>query len=380
MEDKILEILRGAGKSYTLLFISPISRHVVDSYVETAIANKAPINFIASLNQVDVDGGYTGWSPQAFAEYVKKKLLEKCSENYPLILELDHGGPWLKDDHVARKYSYEETLNNFLRSLEAFLRAGFQILHLDATVDLEAPSGYAEPEKAAKRTIDLLTYAEDLANQVGVKEVFYEIGSDRWGYKPPEVYDIFLSNLVSEAKSKKLPLSRIVFAVAHVGTEVKLQNRVDIRTLSSFINLINSHGFKLKIHSGDFLENPEILPLTGVGGVNIGPMLAYEMYSTLVNILTVKMSESEAKKYLRLLLELITLADKYSKYTGIEKVEEYHIGLASRYVWNSQEMQSLIQEISRSLQVDVEMLVTSHLKRIMEVYIEKLKGRNLLGY
>lgn len=370
--NKYQEFLHFSGEGYTLLFLSPISTQVVNTYIDVATSKRTPIAFIASLNQVDIDGGYTGWTPQTFAEFVKKRIKEITGWEYPVFLQLDHGGPWLKDQHIERNYSFEEALSHFLKSLEEFLKSGFQLIHLDATIDIEKPGGFADPELAASRTVELLTYAEDLAIQSGVDEVFYEVGSDRWGYKPPQIYNKFLSSFVDIAKSRKLDLSKIVFTVAHVGTEVKPGNRVDPCILSDFVSLLKRHGFKLKIHSGDYLQNPEVLIETGVGGVNIGPMFADVMYSSLIRVLKEKMNAYAAKQYIETLNTMIISADKLAKYTGKGKIEEYRLGLASRYIWSKAEVQGLIEKISQELQLDVNAYLSENVRKMIEFYIEKL--------
>jgi hypothetical protein len=379
MRNQCYEFLLNAGEGYALLFLSPISMHVVNSFIDVAVSSGAPLAFIASLNQVDLDGGYTGWTPRAFADFVNKRVVEAAGWEYPVILQLDHGGPWLKDKHIERNYTYEEALSDFLKSLEEFLKAGFCLIHLDATVDIEKPDMSADPGKAASRTVELLAYSEDLAAQLGIDRVFYEVGSDRWGYKPPHIYNYFLSSFVDSAKSRKLDLSKIVFSVAHVGTEVKPGNKADLGTLSIFVSLVKTYGFKLKIHSGDYLENPEVLLEAGVGGVNIGPMFAHVMYSSIVKILTEKMDSNEAIKYIEHLNSLITSADRLSKYTGKGKIEEYKLGLASRYIWSRPEVRGLISKISQTLQVDIDAFLAQQLKKAIMFYVEKLKIGGLVN-
>ena len=371
------KLLRDAGKGYTLLFLSPLSKHVVDSFIEVAVAEKAPVAFAASLNQVDLDGGYTGWTPSAFAEYVRLRLAEVAGENYPLILQLDHGGPWFKDKHIEKSYSYEEAVEDFLKSLEGFLRAGFQILHIDATIDLNNPSRNAEPEVAASRTAGLITHAEHLAAEIGVY-VLYEVGSDRWGYKPPESYEGFLSTLVHELKARGIDPSKVVFSAAHVGTEVRPGNRVDRSALESFVSLMSARGLKLKVHSGDYLENPELLPEVGVGGVNIGPMFAHVMYSSIVKTLsTSKLDPVEAQRYIQHFNELIISSDRLSKYTR-EGIEEYKLGLASRYAWSKLETREFVRRVSQILGQDLNALLKQRLKEVMRTYLYKLNLNGLV--
>ena len=64
---RTLIALRQSGSaSITLLAVCPNSEAVLEAAVKTAAACQAPMLFAATLNQVDTDGGYTGWTPAAF--------------------------------------------------------------------------------------------------------------------------------------------------------------------------------------------------------------------------------------------------------------------------------------------------------------------------
>src|SRR4051812_49532258 len=61
--------LRASGKAeVTLLAVCPNSEAVLEAAVQVAGANHTPMLFAATLNQVDRDGGYTGWTPASFVE------------------------------------------------------------------------------------------------------------------------------------------------------------------------------------------------------------------------------------------------------------------------------------------------------------------------
>src|SRR5687768_15772603 len=92
--------LRQEGKAQlTLLAICPNSVAVLEAAVRVASECDAPMLFAATLNQVDRDGGYTGWTPASFCEQLDAFAARyRCRQAiYPC---LDHGGPWLKDRHA----------------------------------------------------------------------------------------------------------------------------------------------------------------------------------------------------------------------------------------------------------------------------------------
>jgi len=116
--------LRARGTQITLLAVCPNSETVLEAAIQVAAANNTPMLFAATLNQVDRDGGYTGWTPRAFVARIKE-LAEKHHCASPLYPCLDHGGPWLKDAHTLAGLSLEETMNEVKATLTACLEAGY---------------------------------------------------------------------------------------------------------------------------------------------------------------------------------------------------------------------------------------------------------------
>ena len=91
-------ILRGLRASYaeegpvpTVLAICPNSEAVVRASVAAAREAEAPLFFAATLNQVDLDGGYTGWTQQEFMGLVRQTA-EEFGSGGPIVVGLDHGG------------------------------------------------------------------------------------------------------------------------------------------------------------------------------------------------------------------------------------------------------------------------------------------------
>ena len=140
--------LRASGKAQvTLLAVCPNSDAVLEAAVQVAAANRTPMLFAATLNQVDRDGGYTGWTAAAFVERLNdfgKRY--QASALYPC---LDHGGPWLKDAHTTAGLDFETTMNEVKASLAACLEAGYALLHIDPTVDRTRADNAPGPAEAS---------------------------------------------------------------------------------------------------------------------------------------------------------------------------------------------------------------------------------------
>ena len=132
--------LRGQGTQITLLAVCPNSAAITEAAVKVAAANHMPMLLVATLNQVDRDGGYTGWTPGQFVAQLGE-YARQYQWDGPLYPCLDHGGPWLKDAHTLARLSYEESMDEVKASLVACLEAGYRLLHIDPTVDRTLPSG-----------------------------------------------------------------------------------------------------------------------------------------------------------------------------------------------------------------------------------------------
>ncbi len=103
---KMKELEKVEGRPSTL-FACPNSETVIKAALRSAKRANAPIKFAATLNQVDEDGGYTGLTQSEFVEMVKIEA-EAISYEGLIIVALDHGGPWLKDQHSIENWSLEE--------------------------------------------------------------------------------------------------------------------------------------------------------------------------------------------------------------------------------------------------------------------------------
>src|SRR5690606_22719590 len=94
----------------TFLAVCPNSSTVIRAALRTAKRNNAPIKFAATLNQVDLDGGYTGFTPEQFVRSIRKEA-QLINFNGPVIIAIDHGGPWLKDLHRQEQWSLEQSMS-----------------------------------------------------------------------------------------------------------------------------------------------------------------------------------------------------------------------------------------------------------------------------
>jgi tagatose-1,6-bisphosphate aldolase non-catalytic subunit AgaZ/GatZ len=69
---------------------------VITAWLGAAKRNNAPINFAATLNQMDLDGGHTGLTTKQFVQILRQET-RAIHFARPVIVAVDHGGPSLQD-------------------------------------------------------------------------------------------------------------------------------------------------------------------------------------------------------------------------------------------------------------------------------------------
>jgi D-tagatose-1,6-bisphosphate aldolase subunit GatZ/KbaZ len=264
--------LHARGTRITLLAVCPNSDAVLEAAIQMAAANDMPMLFAATLNQVDRDGGYTGWTPRDFVTRMEE-LAAKHGCASPLYPCLDHGGPWLKDAHTRDGLSLEETMNEVKATLTACLEAGYALLHVDPTVDRTLPPGQPpEIEVVVERTAELIAHAESERERLGRPPVSYEVGTEEvhGGLVDFDSFDRFLTALRARLEGMGLAHAWPCFIVARVGTDLHTTT-FDPESARRLYERVKPLGSLIKGHYTDWVANPADYPATGMGGANVGP-------------------------------------------------------------------------------------------------------------
>jgi tagatose-1,6-bisphosphate aldolase non-catalytic subunit AgaZ/GatZ len=277
--------LRAQGITMTLLAVCPNSAAVLEAAVKVAAANHAPMLFAATLNQVDRDGGYTGWTPAAFVEAIGRHAAAHRWDGllYPC---LDHGGPWLKDVHTLARLSLQQTMDEVKGTLVACLQAGYALLHIDPTVDRTLPPDQPVPiETVIARTIELIEHAERARRRLDLSPIAYEVGTEEvhGGLVDPDNFCRFVNGLRDGLAERDLQDAWPCFIVAKVGTDLHT-TFFDPQAARWLYDVVAPLGSLVKGHYTDWVENPADYPLTGMGGANVGPEFTAEEYLALADL------------------------------------------------------------------------------------------------
>ncbi|MBN1286569.1 MAG: class II D-tagatose-bisphosphate aldolase, non-catalytic subunit [Anaerolineae bacterium] len=269
----------------TLLAVCPNSVAVLEAAVVAARRSNAPMLFAATLNQVDRDGGYTGWTQRAFVA-VLAEYARKYNWDGPLYPCLDHGGQWLKDMHAIKRLDLEATTGEVKASLTAALEAGYKLLHIDPTVDKTLPPGATlSIDLVVDRTVELIVHAESERARLGLPPVDYEVGTEEvhGGLVDYANFERFLTRLRAELAARGLLHAWPCFIVAKVGTDLHT-TFFDPQTAARLYATVAPLGSLIKGHYTDWVENPADYPASGMGGANVGPEFTAEEYRALADL------------------------------------------------------------------------------------------------
>ena len=287
--DAILTALKGTfagrGSVPTILAVCPNSKAVVDAALRAARQAEAPLFFAATLNQVDLDGGYTGWTPHAFVR-MARELADEVGYGGPIVIGLDHGGPWLKDVQTGEMWSLDRAMEGVKESLAACLDAGYDLLHVDPTVDRTLPKGAAMPiEIVIERTLELIGFAESHRRENGLPPVSYEVGTEEvhGGLADMSVFRRFLEGLKKGLAERGLSDVWPCFVVGKVGTDLHTAE-FDPVVARELAEVATPFGSVIKGHYTDSVANPQAYPEAGMGGANVGPEFTEAEYDALESV------------------------------------------------------------------------------------------------
>ncbi len=246
---------------------------------------------MATMNQVNSDGGYAGLTANQFVQKVEH-LSKEAGYDGPIIFGRDHGGPFIVEAH--KKWSRPEAMAWVKKNIIQDLEAGFTCWHADGTSgrDDELEAAQLPVRMIAETTLELIEYCEDARNRRKTGPVSYEVGSEeqQGGLTTPEGMDQYLRALTSGLRDRGLGQARIDFVVAQTGTHMKLhydkaaqdfelvQNGFQPRLVAALDEIAEKYRsdyqkFLFTQHYSDHMTPADARALRrfGAGKVNFGP-------------------------------------------------------------------------------------------------------------
>ncbi|MEX1137634.1 MAG: class II D-tagatose-bisphosphate aldolase, non-catalytic subunit [Balneolales bacterium] len=331
----------------TLLAVCPNSESVTRAALLAAKEANAPILFAATLNQVDTDGGYTGWTPQELTDFLQNEA-DHIGLKSLILPCLDHGGPWLKDKHSSQNYSYEETMEAVKKSLEACIDADYALLHIDPTVDKTLGNGAPIPiDLVVERTLEMIEHAETYRRGKNLPPVSYEVGTEEvhGGLANMDSFRSFLSGLDDGLKARGLEDAWPCFVVGKVGTDLHT-TLFDPDVAQQLTEQVIPYNALIKGHYSDYVDNPEDYPLSGMGGANVGPEYTEEEFIALMKLVKLEQKVGKNSGLEAALKDAVIDSNRWQKWLSDDETgkdfetlaEERQLWLmrtCSRYIWTS---------------------------------------------
>jgi len=398
---RISELESQTGVKRTIFAACPNSISVIRAALKASKRCDAPVKFAATLNQVDTDGGYTGLT---HSEFVKTIRLHARNLNVksPVIIAIDHGGPWLKDIHKSEKWPYDKTMSAVKKSFEAAISAGFDLIHVDPTVDITIPgTRNISIDLVAERTIELISHAERFRKENKFPKISYEVGTEEvhGGLADLEVFIRFLDLLRQGLDIEGLHDTWPCFVVGKVGTDLHTTT-FDPSVSMKLSEIARKYGSLIKGHYSDNVTNPEAYPASGMGAANVGPEFTEKEYDALLELEELQQSlSSEGKigKPARMknqLWESVIGSGRWKKwlqpgedpdnfYAVVPQRQEWLIKTGCRYIWEDPEVLAVRSHLYRNIDmhgIDARAIVESSVESAMDRYFYSfnLTGLNKL--
>ena len=382
----------------TLFAACPNSISVLKAALLSAKRCNAPVQFAATLNQVDTDGGYTGFTAKEFVDTIREEA-RIINFNGPVIIAIDHGGPWLKDKHRLDKLSYTETMKEVKNSFEKAMDAGFDMIHVDPTIDVTLPRGVSiDIEVVAQRTIELIAHCENYRKKKGYEKIAYEVGTEEvhGGLADMKVFNRFLELLQEGLKMHNLKDTWPCFVVGKVGTDLHT-TLFDPLVARQLAEAAKPYGSKIKGHYSDNVDNPEEYPLSGMGAANIGPEFTEREYDGMMELVTIEnMLHNEGKiakpsGMKEKLWEAVISSKRWIKWINKDESADTFYALdknrqlwliktGCRYIWENPEVVAARSRLYGNMErngINAEIIVQTGICQAMDRYFYKFNLVNV---
>ncbi|UCC69182.1 MAG: class II D-tagatose-bisphosphate aldolase, non-catalytic subunit, partial [Armatimonadota bacterium] len=234
----------------------------------------------------------------------------------------------------------------------ACLDAGYDLLHVDPTVDRTLPRDRPMAiELVIERTLELITFAEKHRRQKRMPPVSYEVGTEEvhGGLADLSVFRRFLEGLKDGLRARGLEDVWPCFVVGKVGTDLHT-TEFDPEVARRLAETAAPYGSVIKGHYTDSVSNPAAYPEAGMGGANVGPEFTEAEYEGLEELVAREKELAAAGKVgevsgmMKALRQAVVASGRWEKWRqpeeegkGFEELSQERQGwlvrTGCRYVW-----------------------------------------------
>lgn len=369
----------------TLLGVGPMSVNCVDAAIELANDYSVPIMLIASRRQIDAEefgGGYVNnWTTEAFANYVIDR-----DKKGKILLARDHGGPWQNTREQDKKLSLRRAMESAKSSYKADIDSGFQLLHIDPSVDIH---GKPTTEEVLDRMFELMDFCWGYAQGSG-KEIIFEIGTEEQSGSTNTQEELGYTLEVVQKFCRKNHLPLPSFVVIQTGTRV-----METRNVGSFdtpvrvadeipaeiqvpkmIEICHEHGIFMKEHNTDYLSDEALQwhPRLGIHSANVAPEFGVAETRALLEILEQYHLQALSEQFLQISFD----SGKWQKWMlpDTKATDRDRAIIAGHYVFAKEECQTLKAEAVGKLKsqgIDLENELKARVKQSILRYLRHFR-------
>ena len=365
----------------TLLGVGPMSINCVDAAIDLANEYAIPLMLIASRRQIDSEqfnGGYVNnWTTSEFANYVRNK-----DRGANIILSRDHGGPWQNNEEKKQNMILDLAMKSAKESYKADIDAGFEILHIDPSIDIHRTPSQNE---LLERLFELYEYCYSYALDRG-KEIIFEVGTEEQSgsTNTPDELDFTLSSVEKFCKKNKFPLP--TFVVIQTGTRV-----MEMRNVGSFdsplrvfdeipseiqvpkmIEICKKHNIFMKEHNTDYLSDVALSwhPRLGIHAANVAPEFGVAETKSFLQIMEDNDLTSLADRF----LELAYNSKKWDKWMlpNTTASDRDRSIISGHYIFSTPECLELKKEAAQYLKkkrIDLDAYLCDQVKKSILRYL-----------
>jgi tagatose-1,6-bisphosphate aldolase non-catalytic subunit AgaZ/GatZ len=395
---RIDELYDQDGIRRTIFAACPNSISVIKAALRSAKRWNSPVKFATTLNQVDTDRGYTKLNQKEFFNTIRLEA-DRMNVKVPVIIAVDHGGPWLKDLHTKEKWNFDETFSAVKKSFEASVEAGYDLIHVDPTIDITLPEReYILIDTVVERTLELIEHTENFRKAGNYPPIAYEVGTEEvhGGLADIATFSRFLDLLKSGLAERSLNDIWPCFVVGKVGTDLHTTT-FDPDTAKKLTKIAREYGSVIKGHYSDGVTNPEAYPLSGMGAANVGPEFTVTEYYGLIELEKLEKRYFSENKIARCsdigvtLHKSVVASGRWKKWLQpgedseyfeniLPQRQEWLISTGCRYIWQNDEVLATRAQLYANLAnlgVLAEEIVLSKIECAMDKYFAAFNLKNL---
>jgi D-tagatose-1,6-bisphosphate aldolase subunit GatZ/KbaZ len=381
--DSFLEIIKHNREGRAVGIYSVCSAHpeVLKAAFAQAKEDGSVILIESTSNQVDQFGGYTGMRPEDFVGYIGRIAEGECFPADRIMLGGDHLGPNAWKDLPA-----EEAMRNAKDLIRAYVRAGYQKIHLDASMYCiddggdralplddavvseraallcaEAESAWEEGEKRSPRPLYIIGTEVPVPGGAQNNEEQVDVTS-------PDRAEATLSMFRDAFRKHKLSgaWERVVGLVVQPGVEfsddhISNYDRKRAAALSSYVE--TKEGIVFEAHSTDYQTEEALRHMVEDHFciLKVGPWLTFAYREALFALSSIEEELSSVCSFERsglrdVMNSVLMQQPKFWKkyYSGSDEVlrfkRDFSFSDRNRYYWTNDQISSSVNKLIKNLE------------------------------